>query len=62
MQRPLAEVLKMATEHPGRFAGDRGRLIPGGRADIFRFYWNDEAAILTIEDVWLAGEPIPIAS
>jgi N-acetylglucosamine-6-phosphate deacetylase len=61
-QRPLAEVLKMATEHPGRFAGDRGRLIPGGRADIFRFHRNDETAILTIEDVWLAGQPMPIAS
>jgi N-acetylglucosamine-6-phosphate deacetylase len=60
-QRPLAEVLKMATEHPGRFAGNRGRLVPGERADIFRFRWNENAAILTIEDVWLAGDPISIA-
>jgi N-acetylglucosamine-6-phosphate deacetylase len=60
MRRPLAEVLQMATEHPGRFAGGRGRLIPGGRADIFRFRWTDETTPLTIEDVWLAGEPVPI--
>lgn len=59
-QRSLAEVLQMATEHPGRFVGDRGRLVPGGRADIFRFRWNGKNTPLIVEDVWLAGEPIPI--
>jgi N-acetylglucosamine-6-phosphate deacetylase len=61
-QCSLAEALKMATEHPGRFVGGRGRLVAGERADIFRFSWTDEATPLTIEDVWLAGEPIPAAS
>jgi N-acetylglucosamine-6-phosphate deacetylase len=54
--RSLAEVLKMATEHPGRFAGNRGRLVPGERADILRFRWTDETTSLTAEDVWLGGE------
>jgi N-acetylglucosamine-6-phosphate deacetylase len=60
-RRPLAEVLKMATELPGRFAENRGRLLPGGRADILRFRWTDETTPLIIQDVWLAGEQVPIA-
>ena len=51
--RPLAEVLTLATEHPGRFAGDRGRLCVGARADIMRFRWTDR---IQVQDVWLAGE------
>jgi N-acetylglucosamine-6-phosphate deacetylase len=45
----------MATANPGRFAGGRGRIEPGSRADILRFRWQN--AIL-IEDVWLAGEQV----
>jgi len=52
---PLHEALSMATANPGRFAGGRGQLKPGSRADILRFRWQD--AIL-VEDVWLAGEQI----
>jgi N-acetylglucosamine-6-phosphate deacetylase len=54
--RPLAQVLTMATENPGRFAGGRGRLGVGARADIFRFHWNEETCQATVKDVWLAGE------
>jgi N-acetylglucosamine-6-phosphate deacetylase len=61
-QFSLAEVLKMATEIPGRFAGDRGLLTPGRRADIFRFRLNVTEASLTVEDVWLDGEAIQAAS
>ncbi len=51
--RPLAEVLTMATENPGRFAGDRGILQVGAQADILRFRWTDRVCV---HDVWLAGE------
>jgi len=50
--RSLGDVLRMATEIPGRFVGGRGQLLAGGRADIIRFRWTDE---LAVEDVWLAG-------
>jgi N-acetylglucosamine-6-phosphate deacetylase len=53
--RPLCDVLKMATEIPGRFAGDRGLLQAGSRADILRFRWTDE---LAVTDVWLAGKRV----
>lgn len=52
---PLHEALRMATANPGKFAGDRGELRPGARADIVRFRWHH--AVL-IEDVWLAGEHV----
>jgi N-acetylglucosamine-6-phosphate deacetylase len=52
---PLHDALSMATANPGRFAGGRGRLKPGSRADILRFRWQN--AIL-VEDVWLAGEQV----
>jgi N-acetylglucosamine-6-phosphate deacetylase len=54
--RTLAQVLTMATENPGRFAGDRGSLAVGARADILRFSWNEETCQATVKDVWLAGE------
>jgi N-acetylglucosamine-6-phosphate deacetylase len=53
--RPLVEVLAMATEHPGRFAGGRGRLRVGERADIVRFHWDERECVATVKDVWLAG-------
>jgi len=52
---PLHQVLKMATENPGRFAGNRGQLKVGSRADIVRFRWQDA---MSIEDVWLGGERV----
>lgn len=51
----LHEALRMATENPGRFAGHRGQLKVGARADIIRFGWQDA---LSVEDVWLAGERV----
>jgi N-acetylglucosamine-6-phosphate deacetylase len=59
-QFSLGEVLKMATEVPGRFVADRGRLAPGKSADIFRFRWTAPETPLTVEDVWLAGEPMTV--
>jgi len=54
----LKDVLAMVTVNPGRFAGGRGQLLPGSRADIVRFRWEDE---VVIEDVWLAGEQVHAA-
>ena len=51
---PLHEALRMATVNPGKFAGGRGELKAGARADIVRFLWQ---GAMLIEDVWLAGEP-----
>jgi N-acetylglucosamine-6-phosphate deacetylase len=51
----LHEALAMATVNPGRFAGGRGQLRPGYRADILRFRWQNE---LLVEEVWLAGERV----
>ncbi len=52
---PLHDALTMATANPGRFAGSRGQLKPGSRADVLRFRWQNE---LRVEDVWLAGERV----
>jgi len=51
----LSDALAMATSNPGRYAGGRGQLARGSRADLVRFRWGNE---LTIEDVWLAGEQV----
>lgn len=53
--RSLDEILRMATEIPGRFVGDRGRLQIGGRGDLIRFRWTDA---ITVQDVWLNGRRI----
>jgi len=52
---PLKDALAMATANPGHFAGGRGQLAPGFRADLVGFRWSDE---VFIEDVWLAGERV----
>lgn len=52
----LEEVIAMATENPGRFTGNRGRLLQGERADILRFHWDEKNSVATVEDVWLAGQ------
>ena len=54
---PLHKALAMASSNPGRFAGERGRLTPGSRADLIRFRWSKE---ILIEDVWLAGERVDL--
>jgi len=52
---PLSDALAMATSYPGRFAGGRGQLAIGSRADLVRFRSGNE---LSIESVWLAGERV----
>jgi|SRR6187402_422456 len=51
----LASILPLATTNPGAFAGGRGRLLPGERADLFTFRWDAQRSALQIEEVWLAG-------
>lgn len=52
----LAEVLRLATANPGRFAGGRGRLAPGERADLMLFEWAPGAEKLGIVETYLEGE------
>jgi N-acetylglucosamine-6-phosphate deacetylase len=52
---PLSDALAMVTTNPGRYAGGRGQLAIGSRADLVRFRCIDE---LVIEDVWLVGERV----
>ena len=54
--QPLSSVLAMATQNPGRFAANRGRLAVGERADVLQFYWNEEKQEAIVKDVWLAGQ------
>jgi len=54
---PLGSILPLATTNPGAFAGGRGRLLPGERADLFTFRWDTQRSALQIEEVWLAGKP-----
>jgi N-acetylglucosamine-6-phosphate deacetylase len=51
----LGDALAMATINPGHFAGGRGQLALGSRADLVHFRWKNE---VVIEDVWLAGEKV----
>lgn len=53
----LGDAITMATENPGRFAGGRGRMLVGARADLVRFRWSGE---ISIEDVWLGGERVQL--
>jgi N-acetylglucosamine-6-phosphate deacetylase len=57
---PLGLVLQMATANPGAFAKDRGRLVPGARADFFTFRWDTRKSVVRIEQVWLAGNQISV--
>jgi N-acetylglucosamine-6-phosphate deacetylase len=52
---PLHQVLRLATENPGRFVQHRGKLSVGSRADAVRFRWENG---MVIEDVWLGGEKV----
>ena len=56
----LAEALSMATINPGRFAGGRGVLKVGGRADLIRFIVDETSSRLQIESVLAAGREFPI--
>lgn len=52
----LAEVLLLATANPGRFAGGRGRLAVGERADLILFEWSPGAEKIAVAKTYLAGE------
>lgn len=54
----LADALGLATANPGTFAGGRGALVPGARADIIRFTWEPGDFKLGILDVFLAGQKV----
>lgn len=55
---PLADILPLATENPGRFADGRGRIEQGARADFFRFRIIPGQGALEVVDVWLDGEKV----
>lgn len=51
----LGDALKLATLHPGRWVGGRGRMQPGQPADLVRFAWDGGPAVPRVTDVWLQG-------
>jgi N-acetylglucosamine-6-phosphate deacetylase len=57
-QISLGDAIILVTANPGRYAGGRGRLSVGSRADIITFRWSDQ---LLIDDVWLAGERVRVS-
>ena len=59
--RPLSEVIRMITQIPGRFAKGRGRMAVGDRADIVRFRFAEGQEVISVHDVWLAGQPMATA-
>jgi N-acetylglucosamine-6-phosphate deacetylase len=52
----LAEALRLATENPGAFAGGRGRLEVGARADLIRFQFAPGDPSLQVVQSFVAGE------
>lgn len=52
----LGDAIQMATQNPGRFVGQRGRLRVGADADLVRFEWDTAAAMLRISTVFVQGE------
>ncbi|MEQ3549366.1 amidohydrolase family protein [Pseudonocardia nematodicida] len=52
----LAEALRLATTSPGRFAGGRGRLVPGAPADLLRL--TDDGIDTAVVEVIAGGEPV----
>lgn len=52
----LAEVLRLATANPARFAGREGTLAPEARADILRLDETPDG--LAVGEVWIAGERV----
>jgi len=59
---PLVSVLKMASENPGKLISPasmpRGQLLPGMRADLLQFSWDQANCKAHVEKVWLAGEQV----
>lgn len=58
----LEDALSMATDAPGRFAGGRGRLVPGATADLITFDRVPGERGLQLRDTWLLGERVVRAS
>ncbi|ODT47028.1 amidohydrolase family protein [Devosia sp. 63-57] len=54
----LPDALRLASANPGAFAGDRGKLVLGARADITRFHWSPGDFKLGMVDVFLAGQKV----
>jgi N-acetylglucosamine-6-phosphate deacetylase len=51
----LAEAVRMATENPGRIAGNRGLPGVGETADLIRFTLDPDSKRTTIETVLIEG-------
>ncbi|MGH3486310.1 MAG: N-acetylglucosamine-6-phosphate deacetylase [Actinopolymorphaceae bacterium] len=58
----LGEAVGLATTTPGAIVGGRGTLDVGAPADLVRFHWNAGKAGLTVQDVVVAGAPVPTRS
>lgn len=54
----LADALRLATRNPGVFAGGRGTLAVGARADLIRFRFAPGDSALAVTDCFVAGEEI----
>lgn len=54
----LGDAVRMATTNPGRFAGGRGALRPGARADLVLFDWAPGDATLRLQSVVRAGAEV----
>lgn len=52
----LGDAVRMATENPGRFIGDRGVLRVGAPADLVRFRWEEGSSSVAIEVVIVKGQ------
>ena len=52
----LRDALALATEHPGRWVGGRGRLAVGQPADLIRFNWDATMVAPQLTGVWLGGQ------
>ena len=58
----LGDAIRMSTENPGRFVGNRGILRPGAKADLVRFTLDAEARKMQILSVLIEGVEFPIES
>lgn len=54
----LAAALSLATVNPGRFAGGRGTLVVGCRADLITFRWQPGDRRLQLRTVLAAGQQV----
>ncbi|MCP4385187.1 MAG: amidohydrolase family protein [Hyphomicrobiales bacterium] len=54
----LADALRMATDNPGRFVGNRGIMTVGAPADLIRFTWHPGATDLDIDMVLVGGREV----